>query len=309
MGTLEAQTQGPGSMVDPVRRSTRVSARGQGARMNRLQGKVAFITGAARGQGRTHAVRLAQDGADIVAIDLCRQQPNLDYAQGSPEELKETVRLVEEQGRRIIARQADVRDLASLQAVVDEALAEFGHIDILVSNVGISNQGEVVSLTDQQWSDILQTNLIGAWHACRAVLPSMIERGQGGSVIFVSSTVGLRGAPGQSHYAASKHGVQGLMLSLANEVGRHNIRVNSVNPGAVNTEMALNEKLLKMFLPHLENPTREDAAELFSQLTLLPIPWVEPEDVSNAVAWLASDEARYIHGAAIPVDGGQLARA
>ncbi|MGV0835114.1 mycofactocin-coupled SDR family oxidoreductase [Mycolicibacterium thermoresistibile] len=277
--------------------------------MNRLDGKVAFITGAARGQGRTHAVRLAQDGADIVAIDLCRQQPNLDYTQGSPEELQETVRLVEEQGRRIIARPADVRDLASLQAVADEAVTEFGHIDILVSNVGISNQGEVVNLTDQQWSDILQTNLIGAWHACRAVLPAMIERGQGGSVIFVSSTVGLRGAPGQSHYAASKHGVQGLMLSLANEVGPHNIRVNSVNPGAVNTEMALNDKLLKMFLPHLDNPTPEDAAELFSQLTLLPIPWVEPEDVSNAVAWLASDEARYIHGAAIPVDGGQLARA
>jgi SDR family mycofactocin-dependent oxidoreductase len=277
--------------------------------VTRLDGKIAFITGAARGQGRTHAVRLAQEGADIVAVDLCRQQANLDYTSGTPEDLEETVRLVEKEGRRIIARAADVRDQASLDVVVDEALREFGGIDILVSNAGISNQGSVVGLTDQQWEDILGTNLVGAWHSCRAVLPSMIERGAGGSVIFVSSTVGLRGAPGQAHYSASKHGMQGLMLSLANEVGQHNIRVNSVNPGAVNTEMAINESLLKMFLPDIENPTPADAADLFSNLTLLPIPWVEPEDVSNAVLWLASDEARFVTGAAIPVDGGQLARA
>ncbi|QZS52799.1 mycofactocin-coupled SDR family oxidoreductase [Rhodococcus opacus] len=277
--------------------------------MTRLDGKIAFITGAARGQGRTHAVRLAQEGADIVAVDLCRQQANLDYTSGTPEDLEETVRLVEKEGRRIIARAADVRDQASLDVVVEEALGEFGGIDILVSNAGISNQGSVVGLTDQQWEDILGTNLVGAWHSCRAVLPSMIERGAGGSVIFVSSTVGLRGAPGQAHYSASKHGMQGLMLSLANEVGQHNIRVNSVNPGAVNTEMAINESLLKMFLPDIENPTPADAADLFSNLTLLPIPWVEPEDVSNAVLWLASDEARFVTGAAIPVDGGQLARA
>ncbi|QSE85922.1 mycofactocin-coupled SDR family oxidoreductase [Rhodococcus koreensis] len=277
--------------------------------MTRLDGKIAFITGAARGQGRTHAVRLAQEGADIVAVDLCRQQANLDYTSGTPEDLEETVRLVEKEGRRIIARAADVRDQASLDVVVEEALREFGGIDILVSNAGISNQGSVVELTDQQWEGILGTNLVGAWHSCRAVLPSMIERGAGGSVIFVSSTVGLRGAPGQAHYSASKHGMQGLMLSLANEVGLHNIRVNSVNPGAVNTEMAINESLLKMFLPDIENPTPADAADLFSNLTLLPIPWVEPEDVSNAVLWLASDEARFVTGAAIPVDGGQLARA
>ncbi|OYD61396.1 mycofactocin-coupled SDR family oxidoreductase [Rhodococcus sp. OK302] len=277
--------------------------------MTRLDGKIAFITGAARGQGRTHAVRLAQEGADIVAVDLCKQQENLDYTSGTPEDLEETVRLVEKEGRRIIARAADVRDQASLDVVVEEALREFGGIDILVSNAGISNQGSVVGLTDQQWEDILGTNLVGAWHSCRAVLPSMIERGVGGSVIFVSSTVGLRGAPGQAHYSASKHGMQGLMLSLANEVGQHSIRVNSVNPGAVNTEMAINESLLKMFLPDIENPTPADAAGLFSNLTLLPIPWVEPEDVSNAVLWLASDEARFVTGAAIPVDGGQLARA
>ncbi|WKN60991.1 mycofactocin-coupled SDR family oxidoreductase (plasmid) [Rhodococcus opacus] len=277
--------------------------------MTRLDGKIAFITGAARGQGRTHAVRLAQEGADIVAVDLCRQQANLDYTSGTPEDLEETARLVEKEGRRIIARAADVRDQASLDVVVEEALREFGGIDILVSNAGISNQGSVVGLTDQQWEDILGTNLVGAWHSCRAVLPSMIERGAGGSVIFVSSTVGLRGAPGQAHYSASKHGMQGLMLSLANEVGQHNIRVNSVNPGAVNTEMAINESLLKMFIPDIENPTPADAADLFSNLTLLPIPWVEPEDVSNAVLWLASDESRFVTGAAIPVDGGQLARA
>ena len=152
--------------------------------MKRLEGKVAFITGAARGQGRTHAVRLAQDGADIVAVDLCRDESNLDYNQGTPDDLAETVRLVEAQGQRIIARAGDVRDLASLQAVVDEGVKEFGKIDILVSNAGISNQGDVVGLAEQQWSDILDVNLIGAWHACKAVLPQMIERGEGGSAIL-----------------------------------------------------------------------------------------------------------------------------
>ncbi|MFF5991270.1 mycofactocin-coupled SDR family oxidoreductase [Prauserella flavalba] len=276
--------------------------------MGRVSGRVALITGAARGQGRSHAVRLAQEGADIVAVDLCRDQPELLYGQGTPDDLAETVRLVEKEGRRVIARAGDVRDQTTMDAVVAEALGEFGKIDILVSNAGIANQSAAHELTDKQWDDILGTNLVGAFHAAKAVIPGMLER-RSGSIVFVSSTVGLRGVPGMAHYGASKHGLQGLMLSLANELGPSGIRVNSVNPGTVNTPMAMNDTLLKMFIPDVENPTEEDAAKAYGTLTLLPAPWVEPEDVSNAVLWLASDEARYVSGVAIPIDCGQLARA
>ncbi|KAA9156567.1 mycofactocin-coupled SDR family oxidoreductase [Amycolatopsis acidicola] len=276
--------------------------------MGRVAGRVALITGAARGQGRAHAVRLAQEGADIVAVDLCRDQPALRYGQGTPGDLAETARLVEKEGRRIIARAGDVRDQATLDAVVAEALGEFGRIDVLVSNAGIANQGAAHELTDKQWDDILGTNLVGAFHAAKAVIPAMLAQ-RAGSIVFVSSTVGLRGVPGMAHYGASKHGIQGLMLSLANELGPSGIRVNSVNPGTVNTPMAMNDTLLKMFIPEVDDPTPEDAAKAYGTLTLLPAPWVEPEDVSNAVLWLASDEARYVSGVAIPVDAGQLARA
>lgn len=276
--------------------------------MGRLTGRVALITGAARGQGRCHAVCLAKEGADIVAVDLCKDQPELNYQQGTPDDLAETVHLVEQLGRRIVARAGDVRDQAAMDSVVAEGIAEFGKIDILVSNVGIANQRAAHELTDKQWDDILGTNLVGAFHAAKAVIPHMVER-RSGSIVFVSSTVGLRGVPGMAHYGASKHGIQGLMLSLANELGPSGIRVNSVNPGTVNTPMAMNETLLKMFIPDVEQPSEEDAARAYSTLTLLPAPWVEPEDVSNAVLWLASDEARFVSGVAIPVDAGQLARA
>ena len=276
--------------------------------MARVDGRVALITGAARGQGRAHAVRLAQEGADIIAVDLCRDQPELLYDQGTPEELAETAELVRKEGRRIVARAGDVRDQAAIDAAVADGLEQFGRIDILVSNAGIANQGMAHELTDAQWEGILGTNLVGAFHAAKAVIPSMMER-ESGSIVFVSSTVGLRGVPGMAHYGASKHGIQGLMLSLANELGPYGIRVNSVNPGTVNTPMALNERLLKLFVTDVENPTLDDAARAFKPLTLLPASWVEPEDVANAVFWLASDEARYVSGAAIPVDAGQLARA
>ena len=192
--------------------------------MARLEGKVAFITGAARGMGRAHAVRLAQEGADIIAVDLARDEADLDYRQGTPEDLQETVRLVEATGRRIIARAGDVRDQAALDAVVAEGVKAFGGIDIIVSNAGIANQSGVLELTDAQWQHILSVNLVGAWHAVKAVVPGMIERGRGGSVIFISSTAGLIGAPNQAHYTASKHGLQGLMGTMANELGKHNIR-------------------------------------------------------------------------------------
>ncbi|WP_406070769.1 mycofactocin-coupled SDR family oxidoreductase [Micromonospora sp. NBC_01638] len=276
--------------------------------MGRVEGKTAFITGAARGMGRAHAVRLAQEGADIVAVDLARNEPDLDYRQGTPADLAETAALVEAAGRRIIARTADVRDQGALDAAVAEATEKFGGIDILVSNAGIANQNPALELTDKQWQDILAVNLVGAWHAVKAVVPGMIERGRGGSVVIISSTAGLIGAPNQAHYTASKHGLQGLMGTLANELGEHNIRVNTVNPGMVNTEMAMNERLLRAYIPGVETPTLDDVARVFGGLALLPVAWVEPEDVSNAMLWLASEESRYVTGVAIPVDAGLLAK-
>ena len=208
----------------------------------------------------------------------------------------------------MIARTADVRDLAALEAVVAEATDVLGGIDILVSNAGIANQSGVLDLTDKQWEDILAVNLVGAWHAVKAVVPGMVERGRGGSVVIISSTAGLIGAPNQAHYTASKHGLQGLMASMANELGQHNIRVNTVNPGMVNTEMAMNQRLLKAYIPDVETPTLDDVARVFGGYSLLPAAWVEPEDVSNAVLWLASDESRFVTGIAIPVDAGLIAR-
>ena len=274
----------------------------------RVEGKVALVTGAARGMGRAHAVRLAQEGADLVLVDLAQSEPGLAYSQGTPDELTETAALVEGAGGRVLARTADVRDQVALDAVVADAADTFGGIDILVSNAGISSQAAATDLTDDDWRRIIDVNLIGAWHAAKAVIPGMIERKRGGSLVFISSVAGLQGAPHQAHYVASKHGIQGLVGALANELGAHGIRVNSVNPGTVDTEMALNDHLLRNYFPDVENPTKDDAAAAFGTYTLLPIPWVQPEDVANAVLWLASDEARYVTGIPIPVEGGMLAK-
>jgi SDR family mycofactocin-dependent oxidoreductase len=276
--------------------------------MRKLENRVAFVTGAARGMGRSHAVRLAREGANVVAVDLARDEPRIDYRQGTPEDLAETARLVEAEGVRALARTADVRDLPALEAVAAEAVETFGGIDVLVSNAGVSNQSPVLDLTDQQWEDILSVNLVGAWHAVKAVVPHMVERAEGGSVVIISSTAGLVGAPNQAHYTASKHGLQGLMATMANELGQHGIRVNTVNPGMVNTEMAMNQRLLKAYIPGVDEPTPDDVQRVFGGLSLLPAAWVEPEDVSNAVAWLASDEARFVTGIAVPVDAGLIAR-
>lgn len=274
----------------------------------RVEGKVALVTGAARGMGRAHALRLAEEGADLVLVDLARSEPGLAYSQGTPDELAETAALVEAAGQRVLARAADVRDQAGLDAVVAEATELFGGIDVLVSNAGIASQSAAIDLTDDDWTRVLDVNLVGAWHAAKAVIPGMIERRRGGSLVFISSVAGLHGAPHQAHYVASKHGLQGLVGGLANELGTHSIRVNSVNPGTVDTEMALNEHLLRNYFPDLENPTKDDAAAAFGSYTLLPIPWVQPVDVANAVLWLASEEARYVTGIAIPVEAGMLAK-
>ena len=271
----------------------------------RLEGKVALISGAARGQGRSHAVRLAQEGADIIAFDVCQQLPTVGYKMATPEDLKETAKQVEDLDRRIIAREADVRDSAAVQAIVDEAVSELGRLDIVSANAGIATFAENAwSLEEDAWEEMIAVNLTGVWKTIKAAVAPMIERRQGGAVIITSSVAGLMGFPNLGHYVAAKHGVVGLMRVLTQELAPYMIRVNTVNPTTVDTPMVMSEFFYRLVRPDLENPQREDMAEAFTGLNSLPIPWVDPIDVSNAVLWLASDEARYITGVTLPVDAG-----
>lgn len=276
--------------------------------MTTLEGKVAFVTGAARGQGRAHAVTLASRGADVIAVDLCAQLDSVPYAMATPEELDETVRLVEAQGRRIVARQADVRSLEQLNAVLDQAVAELGRLDIVVANAGVWTSGGATEMPEDRYQDTIDVLLHGAYYTCRAALPHIVAGGRGGSVIIISSTAASRGAPRQVAYNMAKAGQVGLMVSLANEFAEHSIRVNTVNPSATLTPMIDNGAVARSFAPHAENPTIQDFGELFTDLNLLPVPWCQPEDIARAVAWLASDDARFVTGIQVPVDAGFLAR-
>ncbi len=269
--------------------------------MGKLDGKVAFITGAARGQGRSHAIRLAQEGADIVAVDICTQLETVTYPMSTAADLEQTVKEVEALGRRIVAREADVRDVAALQQVFDEGTRELGPVSIVLANAGIGAGGSTVS-AEQQWEDVIGVNLTGVWNTGRVAIPSMIEGGQGGSIVLTSSTGGLMGvgipAPGFLAYTAAKHGVIGLMRSWANYLAPHYIRVNSVAPTAVRTPMAADGNLAVVME---RNPGLANALS-----NAMPVDLVEPLDVSNAIAWLVSDDARYVTGTVVPVDAGQL---
>jgi (+)-trans-carveol dehydrogenase len=272
----------------------------------RVGGKVAFITGAARGQGRSHAVRLAQEGADIIAVDHCADIETVGYPMATAEDLAETVRQVEALDRRIVARQADVRDTESLRAAVDAGVAELGRLDIVCANAGILSNGPSHELSEDTWGQMIDINLSGVWRTCKAAIPHLIAGGNGGSIVLTSSVAGLRSYSGVSHYVSAKHGVVGLMKTLAQELAPHRIRVNTVNPTQVDTLMIMNEPMYRLFCPDVDEPTREDFAPASQAMHLLPIPWVDPRDVSNAVLFLASDEARYITGTALPVDAGVL---
>ncbi|MGX7727730.1 MULTISPECIES: mycofactocin-coupled SDR family oxidoreductase [unclassified Rhodococcus (in: high G+C Gram-positive bacteria)] len=273
--------------------------------MSRLEGKVALITGAARGQGRSHALGLAKEGADIIAIDIADQIGSVPYPMASLEDLKETARLVEELGRRVVTAQADVRNLQQMQAAVADGLAEFGKIDIVCANAGIISANKVLDLTEEQWNDMIDTNLTGVFHTVKAAVPNMVERGEGGSVIFTGSTSSLSGYPNVGHYVTAKHGIVGLMHTLANELGPKGIRVNAVHPTNVNTKLLQNETFYGLFRPDLEHPTLEDSRDAFATMHSLPnIPWVEPIDITNAIIFLASDESRYITGINLPIDAG-----
>jgi (+)-trans-carveol dehydrogenase len=271
----------------------------------RVEGKVAFITGAARGQGRSHAVTLAREGADIIAVDIAKQVDSVPYPMATAEDLAETVRQVEALDRRIVAAQADVRDYDALKQALDDGVAQLGRLDIVSANAGISSYGTLADLPEQTWQDVIDTDLTGVWHAAKAAIPHLRAAG-GGSMILTSSTMGLMALPNTGHYTAAKHGVVGLMRTLALELAPDFIRVNSVHPTSVDTDMIQNPATYRLFRPDLENPTADDMAGAARALNALPIPWVEPADISNAVLWLASDESRYVTGITLPVDAGSL---
>jgi SDR family mycofactocin-dependent oxidoreductase len=274
----------------------------------KLEGKVAFITGAARGQGRSHAIRLAEEGADIIAVDIAAQVGSVPYPMATPDDLAETVKEVEALDRRIVATRADVRDYSAVKAALDDGVAQLGRLDIVAANAGIVSYGLAAELEEQTWRDMIDTNLTGVWHAAKAAIPHLKAGGRGGSIILTSSTAGLKAMENLAHYVSAKHGVVGLMRTLALELAPDMIRVNSVHPTSVNTPMIHNDATYRLFAPDLENPTREQVGERFLGMNALPVSWVEPVDISNAVLWLASDEARYVTGVTLPVDAGQLAK-
>ncbi|MEU5343733.1 mycofactocin-coupled SDR family oxidoreductase [Streptomyces sp. NPDC020766] len=273
----------------------------------RVEGKVAFITGAARGQGRSHAVRLAEEGADIIAVDVCKQLDGVTFAMSTPEDLDETVEQVQKLGRRIHAVQADVRDLQALDAAVTEGVERFGRLDIVCANAGLGSDGKRMHEMDEKtWRDMIDVNLTGVWLTAKVAIPHIIAGGRGGSIVLTSSVGGLRGHANIGHYIAAKHGVVGLMRTLAWELGEHNIRVNSVHPTQVNTPMVMHDRTFKMFRPDLENPTIDDFAAVSQGMHLLPTPWVEPRDISNAILYLASDEGRFVTGTTHTIDAGAM---
>jgi (+)-trans-carveol dehydrogenase len=270
----------------------------------KLEGKVAFITGAARGQGRSHAITLAREGADIIAVDICAQVGSVPYPMATPEDLAQTVKEVETLDRRIVATDVDVRDYDALKQALDDGVAQLGRLDIVSANAGIVSYGRVEELPEQTWRDVIDVNLTGEWHAAKAAIPHLRAGGRGGSIILTSSDAGLKALQNLAHYVAAKHGVIGLMRTLALELAPDFIRVNALAPTSVNTPMIMNEPTYRVFRPDLENPTAEDMAGPATAVNVLPIPWVEPVDISNAVLWLASEESRYVTGITLPVDAG-----
>jgi SDR family mycofactocin-dependent oxidoreductase len=272
--------------------------------MGRVEGKVAFITGAARGQGRSHAVRLAQEGADIIAVDVCRQVETVPYPTATSDDLAETVRQVEALDRRIIATEADVRDLAALQAAVDDGVAQLGRLDIVLANAGISTPASTLEMDEETWSTMIDVNLTGQWKTIKAAVPHIVAGGRGGSVVITSSLAAIYANPNTAHYSAAKAGLVMFAKVLAKELAPHSIRVNTIHPTTVATDMILNEPTYRLFRPDLENPTRADFEEAALTLNKLPVPAIEAVDISNAVLHLVSDEGRYVTGTTHVVDAG-----
>ena len=278
--------------------------------MRLLENKVAFVTGAARSQGRSHALRLAQEGADIIALDICSQDvATVRYELSTPADLDETVRLVESLGRRVVAGVGDVRrgrPGAEGGGRGPRRIRPYRH---RLRQRWNRLWGVSWEVTEENWREVIDINLTGVFNTTRATLPSMIERGQGGSVVLTSSAAGIIAYPNTAAYSASKHGVIGLMKVLAQDLGPHNIRVNAVCPTNVNTPLIMNQALFDMFAPHIENPGVDDVRDAFASLNALPnLPWIESSDVSEAVLWLCSEHAKFITGVALPVDAGNTVK-
>jgi SDR family mycofactocin-dependent oxidoreductase len=266
-----------------------------------LQGRVAFVTGAARAQGRAHAVRLARDGADVIALDICAAaSSSVTYAPATPEDLAETVRLVEAEGRKVLAREVDIRDDAALKLLVADGVEQFGRLDIVVANAGVLGWGRLWELTDEQWDTVIGVNLTGTWRTLRATVPAMIEAGNGGSIVMVSSSAGLKATPGNGHYSASKHGVTALTNSLALEVGEYGIRVNSIHPYSIDTPMVEPEVMMKIFAEH------PGYLHSFPPMPLQPKGFMTADEVADVVVWLAGDGAAALTGTQVHVDKGAL---
>ncbi|WP_328351548.1 mycofactocin-coupled SDR family oxidoreductase [Mycobacterium sp. NBC_00419] len=280
------------------------------AGMGTLEGRVAFVTGAARGQGRAHAVRLAREGADVIVSDVCATvSDTIPYPGTTAEDLAETVRLVEAEGRKVLAREVDVRDDDAVRQLVADGVEQFGRLDILVANAGVLSWGRLWELTDEQWNTVIDTNLTGTWRTLRAVVPAMIEAGNGGSIIVVSSSAGLKATPGNSHYAASKHGLTALTNSLALEAGEYGIRVNSIHPYSVATPMTENDAMLGVFGAH------GSYLNAFAPMPYLPVgqsatgkrsDFMSVDEVADVVVWLAGDNSATLSGSQISVDRGVM---
>jgi SDR family mycofactocin-dependent oxidoreductase len=291
-----------------------------------LAGRVAVVTGAARGQGRSHAVRLAADGADVIALDLCAEVATTDYDGATADDLAATTSMVEALGGRCASASVDVRDLPALSGALEQGLAALTaaadgpatrFVDVVVANAGIAGGAPIEFMPAEAWQEMIDVNLTGVWNTVKAVVPSMLANprilANGGtgtaSVVLISSAnAGLKAPPNLAHYAAAKHGVVGIMRSLANELGPRGIRVNTVHPTAVDTPMIHNDFTYRLFRPDLEAPGRDDVVDLFRSYHSLPVPWIDPSDVSEAVAFLASDASRMVTGVMLPVDAGLSSR-
>lgn len=272
--------------------------------MGKLEGKVAFITGAARGQGRSHAIRLAQEGADIIAVDITEQVATVPYATAGPGDMEQTVKEVEALDRRIIASEADVRDLTALRKAADDGVAALGRLDIVLANAGISTMSPTIEMEGEMWDTMIDINLTGVWKTVRAAVPHIVAGGRGGSVVLTSSLAAIIAYENIGHYSAAKHGLIGLMRTLAKELAPQNIRVNTVHPTTVRTDMVINEPTYQLFRPDLDKPTLSDFEEAAIEMNALPVSMVEPIDISNAILYLVSDDGRYVTGTTHVIDAG-----
>ncbi|WP_040829513.1 mycofactocin-coupled SDR family oxidoreductase [Nocardia jiangxiensis] len=280
--------------------------------MGLLDGKIAVISGAARGQGRAHAIRLAEEGADIIAFDICSDIDTVPYSLATADEFDDTIEQVRKLDRRIVAEQVDARDYDAVAALIDRGARELGGLDIVVANAGITSYYRSEELTPKQWQTVIDVNLTGVWNLSRAGVPHLIDRG-GGSIVMISSSSAHVGLQNLNHYSAAKAGMVGLMQSMAVELGPHMIRVNTIHPTTVRTGMAINQATFDLFLPGVglsagSAEAEDKAGEAFKGLNSMPIPWIDPVDISNAVLYLASDMGRYVSGTQLRVDAGSAVK-